>query len=354
MRIETKVVEWDGMDEAIKALYQGGIVAFPTETVYGLACLAIDASAAEQMYYIKGRDKAKPFTLMCANTAQVAQYCRLMGPDAAVLKAFTPGEITLLLRSRNNNPKCVDLGSGVTGVRIPAHETVRQLIERVGAPLLVTSANYSGSPALVHFEDVNRQFSGFASVIIKGECVSSTPSTVMDLVHLDQEGLPVMLRQGKVSAELVRDVYQLFSSTVSIGCDHGGFEYKEAIREYLEAGGYKVIDHGCFSKESVDYPQYGKAVGEDVASGKANCGVVICTSGIGISIAANKVRGVRCGIAYTDEVASKMREHNNANVIAFGEKYMELDHVLRRLDTFLSTGFSPEQKHRRRVSQIED
>ena len=148
------------------------------------------------------------------------------------------------------------------------------------------------------------------------------------------------------------DVYQNSKKCIAIGCDHGGYGYKEEIVAHLKSRGFDVIDNGCFGTASVDYPEYGKKVGEDVVSGKADLGIVVCTSGIGISIAANKVPGVRCGVAYDDTVALKMREHNNANVIAFGQKYMALSDVLRRVDIFLCQGFSSEEKHHRRVKAL--
>ncbi|MCR5348768.1 MAG: RpiB/LacA/LacB family sugar-phosphate isomerase [Bacilli bacterium] len=175
----------------------------------------------------------------------------------------------------------------------------------------------------------------------------------MDFVHL-KRGKPVCVRKGSVDPENITEEYECADLRVSIGSDHGGFAYKQQIIAHLKENGYLVLDLGCPDTKSVDYPEFGMAVGRDVSYGKAYFGVVVCTSGIGISIAANKVPGIRCGLAYDDVVTSKMREHNNANVIAFGQKYMKLDDVLRRLDIFLCTSFSKEAKHRRRVAQISD
>lgn len=139
---------------------------------------------------------------------------------------------------------------------------------------------------------------------------------------------------------------------IAIGSDHAGYMYKEAIKEYLEKQGHTIIDVGTNSVDSTDYPIYGRAVGESVASGKSNFGIVVCSSGEGISIAANKVKGVRCGLAYNDEVASLLRKHNNANVIGFGASFMKIEDVLRRIDIFLSTDFEG-GRHERRVLGIE-
>ena len=139
---------------------------------------------------------------------------------------------------------------------------------------------------------------------------------------------------------------------IAVGSDHGGLTYKNEIKKHLESLGHEVIDCGTYSEESCHYPMYGEAVARKVANKEANYGVVVCTSGEGISMAANKVPGVRCGIAYNDEVARLMRQHNNANVISFGQKFMALDDVLRRVDIFLTTEFEG-GRHQTRVEMID-
>ena len=140
---------------------------------------------------------------------------------------------------------------------------------------------------------------------------------------------------------------------IAIGSDHGGLEYKNAIKEHLEKLGHQVIDVGTYTKDSCHYPLFGAEVGRKVASKECDYGVVVCTSGEGISIAANKIKGVRCGIAYNDDVARLMRQHNNANVISFGQAFMSLDDVLRRVDIFLNTEFEG-GRHQTRVDLISD
>ncbi len=138
---------------------------------------------------------------------------------------------------------------------------------------------------------------------------------------------------------------------IAVGSDHGGLEYKNAIKEHLIAKGYDVVDVGTNSKESCHYPIFGAEVARLVSKKECTFGVVVCTSGEGISIAANKIKGVRCGIAYNDEVAKLMRQHNDANVISFGQKFMELDDVIRRVDIFLTTEFEG-GRHQTRVDMI--
>ena len=139
---------------------------------------------------------------------------------------------------------------------------------------------------------------------------------------------------------------------ISIGSDHAGFKYKEEIKKYLESKGHEVIDCGTNSLESCDYPIFGRTAAELVAKGEVKYGVLVCSSGEGIMMAANKVKGVRCGLAYNDDVARLIRQHNNANMIAFGASFMELKDVLRRIDLFLATEFEG-GRHERRVSEIE-
>jgi len=138
---------------------------------------------------------------------------------------------------------------------------------------------------------------------------------------------------------------------IIVASDHGGFEFKQAIIAHLEKAGHQTIDGGTHDNGSCHYPSYAIPAGETVASGAADRGVVICNTGIGISIAANKVKGVRCGVGYADRVTELMRRDNDANMIAFGAHFMALEDVLRRLDIFLNTPFDG-GRHATRVDII--
>lgn len=139
---------------------------------------------------------------------------------------------------------------------------------------------------------------------------------------------------------------------IAIGSDHGGVDAKDEVVKYLKDK-YEVHDLGTYSHDSCHYPIYGKAVAEEVANKKADFGIVICTSGEGIMIAANKVKGVRCGLGYNDEVSRLMRQHNDANVISFGAKFMDTKDIIRRIEIFLSTEFEG-GRHQTRVDMIND
>ncbi len=141
---------------------------------------------------------------------------------------------------------------------------------------------------------------------------------------------------------------------IGIGSDHGGYDLKQAVIRYLKDNGYEYKDFGCMDKTSCDYPIYGKAVAKAVASGLCDRGIVICTTGIGISITANKVAGIRCALC-SDTVSAKLtRLHNDANMLALGAGIVGENLALGIVDTFLNTKFSGEERHSRRVRLIEN
>jgi ribose 5-phosphate isomerase B len=139
---------------------------------------------------------------------------------------------------------------------------------------------------------------------------------------------------------------------IAIAADHAGFTLKEALRERLSAAGHQLMDVGTFSEESTDYPEYAFAVAERVASGQATRGILVCSTGIGMSIAANKVAGIRAAVALNQEAVQLTREHNDANVIALGAKFLSIDEAVRLANTFLTTEFSGAARHSRRIEKI--
>ena len=141
---------------------------------------------------------------------------------------------------------------------------------------------------------------------------------------------------------------------IAIGSDHGGFEMKEAVKKHLSERGFEVDDCGTYDLSSCDYPQFGKAVAKKVASGEAEKGVVVCTTGIGISITANKVKGIRCALCSETTTARLTREHNDANMLAMGGGMVGELLANEIVDTFLDTEFSNLEKHSRRIAKLED
>ncbi len=140
---------------------------------------------------------------------------------------------------------------------------------------------------------------------------------------------------------------------IAIGSDHAGFEQKQQIKAHLEAGGHEVVDLGSRSEDSVDYPDYAVAVGRSVTSGEAALGVLVCGTGIGMSIAANKVDGVRAANVLNEEFARLARQHNDANVVAVSGRFVPIEENQRIVDAFLATAFEG-GRHADRVNKIKD
>lgn len=139
---------------------------------------------------------------------------------------------------------------------------------------------------------------------------------------------------------------------IAVASDHGGFKLKEEVKAHLLEKGLEVLDLGTNSEDSVDYPAYGKACGEAVVSGQADVGIVVCGTGIGISIAANKVKGVRCGLCTSVEMATLTKQHNNANVLALGGRTTETGLAMQIVDAWLDTEFEG-GRHQRRVDMLD-
>ena len=139
---------------------------------------------------------------------------------------------------------------------------------------------------------------------------------------------------------------------ISLGCDHGGYALKEHIKAYLESKGHEVVDCGTYSTDSCDYPIFGEAAARKVQSGECERGIVICTTGIGISIAANKIKGIRCALL-SDVLSAKMtRLHNDTNMMALGAGIVGENLALEIVDTWVSTPFSGEPRHQRRIDKV--
>lgn len=140
---------------------------------------------------------------------------------------------------------------------------------------------------------------------------------------------------------------------IALGCDHGGFDLMQKVKAHLEEKGLEYKDFGTYSTESCDYPIYAKAAAKAVASGECERGILICGTGIGISIAANKVKGIRAALCSDCFSAEMTRRHNNANMLAMGARVLGEGLALKIVDTFLETEFDG-GRHARRVDMIED
>ena len=142
--------------------------------------------------------------------------------------------------------------------------------------------------------------------------------------------------------------------TIAFGSDHAGFEMKELLKKHLtDAGGFSVLDFGTDSTASCDYPEFAHAVAGAVSEGMAECGVLVCGTGIGMSMAANKVKGIRAAVVGDTFSAKATREHNDANILCLGARVIGPEKAAEFLDIFLSTHFSEDENHIRRIGKLE-
>lgn len=139
---------------------------------------------------------------------------------------------------------------------------------------------------------------------------------------------------------------------IAMACDHGAIDYKDEIKKMLESEGHEVIDCGCYSHDSVDYPDYAYRCAQLVVNKEVDRGIVLCGTGIGISIAANKVKGIRCALCTDTTMARLTREHNNANMLALGQRTTGIEVAKDIVKTFLSTDFSNGERHSIRIDKI--
>jgi len=139
---------------------------------------------------------------------------------------------------------------------------------------------------------------------------------------------------------------------IAIGCDHGALELKNVLVDYLQNKGYEVQDFGTHTLDSCDYPDFAAAAARAVAGGQCEKGIVLCTTGIGVSITANKIKGIRCALLSDVTSARMTREHNDTNMMALGAGIVEQALALQIVDTWLSTEFSHGERHQRRIDKI--
>ncbi len=141
---------------------------------------------------------------------------------------------------------------------------------------------------------------------------------------------------------------------IALASDHGGYVLKQAVIEHLKERGMGYKDYGCYSEESCDYPEFAKKAAHAVADGECECGILICGTGIGVCIVANKIKGIRAALCHDCFSAAATREHNHANILTMGARVIGTGLALKIVDTFLDTPFSDEERHLRRIAQIED
>lgn len=344
--MKTKLVAQTEINDVIEALKAGLVVAIPTETVFGFAVLASRKDAFERLMDIKKRPAEKSFPIVVPNFETINTIANPSFTAHRIIQQFMPGPLTVVVPARAELPPHVNGGLDTVAIRMPDHTFVRTLMLSLNEPILLTSANLSGQPPLIDDSQVMSQFNGIADMVVKGNCSAAVPSTIVKV-----DGSKVMLlRDGSIPFATITS----FSSQpflVSIGSDHAAFDMKESMVRYLKSQGIEVSDVGTHSKESCDYPIYAIKAAEMVSQGIAQLGVVICGTGIGASIAANKVKGVRAALVHSVEFAKLSKQHNDANVLALSGRFNTVEENESFLNAWLQS-FYEAGRHTRRVNQI--
>ncbi|MCQ2796975.1 MAG: threonylcarbamoyl-AMP synthase [Bacilli bacterium] len=198
------ILQEKDIKNAAKVLQNGDVLAFPTETVYGVGVIYDSEEAFNKLVALKKRPPNKPFALMCSSVEEASNYIVVDEKTKRLMSHFLPGEITFLVKSRSDLPTWVTLGTDTIGIRVPASDFCVNLFKEVGKPCLVTSANMSGEPTLRYFEEVKAQFDGQVGAIVQGECTSLTPTTIVLILD---SGIK-LVREGPVPFEQIEHYWK--------------------------------------------------------------------------------------------------------------------------------------------------
>ena len=344
--MKTKLVSQTEIQHVVEALQAGQVVAIPTETVFGFAVLASRKDAYERLYEIKKRTTEKAFPVVVHNFETINKLAVPSFMAHRIIQQFLPGPLTIVLPARKDLPPHMNGGLDSIAIRIPDHTFVRTLMAALNEPILLTSANISGQPPLLDDTHVMKQFEGVIDMVVRGNCSAAVPSTIVKV----EDGKLLLLREGSIPfANIQSFARQPF--LISIGSDHAALEMKTAMVQHLKSQGIEVSDVGTHSKESSDYPIYAINAAEMVAKGIAQLGIVICGTGIGASIAANKVKGIRAALVQSVEFAQLAKQHNDANVLALSGRFQTPEANAAMIDAWLQS-FYEAGRHTRRVNQI--
>lgn len=347
--METKILKKDNIQGIAEILKAGGLVAFPTDTVYGLAALANNPKAVEKLKNVKQRPDNKPFPMMVASIGHIESVSNLTSRDRQIITRWMPGPLTVVFNKSELYLDDQQKDFSTIGIRMPKDPWLLSLIKEVG-PLLVPSANISDEPVATNFEQVYRSFDSKIDAIVVALTESTSPSTVLDATKKELS----ILREGEISLEEIKhDLMDYLPLTIALATDHGGFEHKQVLKVLLEKWGYEVMDFGTFDTESADYPDSVYPAAKAVAAKDADLGIVFCGTGIGASITANKVKGIRCALVNDLSIAQITREHNDSNVLAMGGRLIDEETMIKIVSRWLTTPFSMEERHQRRIDKIE-
>ena len=344
--METKLYKALEYEKIVNDLLEGKVVGFPTDTVYGLAIVYDDKEAFDKLYEIKNRSITKPISMMVYSKGNLKDVAIIDENSLKVIDKCMPGDLTIILKAKDNLPVHVTFNQKTIGVRIPTNEVALNILKKVNKPLLVTSANLSNEPSLIKSNDVYNTFNGKISSLIDEDAKGKKASSVVSVYDK-----VVMYRQGNITIEQIEKIIKEknMKKKISIACDHGGLQLKNAIIKHFKRK-YEFIDCGTYTDLSCDYPDFAFKACELVRDNKVDFGIVICKSGIGMSIAANKVKGVRCALVDNVTNATLCHQHNNANVIAMGSNDVSNRKAYKIIEAYDEAVF--EERHQRRIDKI--
>lgn len=200
---------YEKLKEPARLLKNGGVVIFPTETVYGIGANAFNATAVKKLYDLKNRDYNKPISLLVSNINMVNQVARDIAPiEYALMEEFFPGPLTIILKKKSCVPDIVVANGESVGVRMPSNEIAKKLIELANMPLATPSANISGKPSGTNMSDILRDFDGKVDCIIDGGCCEiGVSSTIVEM----EGNIPHILRKGSITEEMIQNVIKKFT-----------------------------------------------------------------------------------------------------------------------------------------------
>lgn len=345
--METVIVSKTETDRIASFLLDNQIVCLPTETVFGLAVVADDYASYLRLIECKNRPFNKAFPLLIDRYSHLVTYAKVNARALRIINRFLPGPLTLILPKQEAVAAYVTAGQDQIAIRWSDDPFILELMQKVNKPLFLTSANLADEPPCLSEQEAYRVFGTKVACIVAGEPKSKVATTIVDLTKSQMQ----LVRAGGVELKTIQESGGKFMKIV-VGSDHGGFVIKEAIKAYLESvADYEVVDIGTHNCDAVNYSNFGIAAGELVASKKVDFGIVVCGSGIGISIAANKVEGIRCALVSSEQAASLSRLHNDANMMALGGRFIREDQAVAWTKIFLKTAFEG-GRHQKRIDAI--
>ena len=322
--------------KAVEILKEGGVVILPTNTVYGFFTRFNNPEGIKKIAKLKNRSLDNPLQVFAKDSSQLKEL-KLGEEEIHLAEKLLKEPFTLILKTELNQDFVVK--EGKIGIRMSRNELLSKILEKTG-PLAATSVNTSGENPLTEEKDIRKSFRDVH--FVKGDIQGyEEPTSVIEPVESGYK----LLRKGSGSLNELK-------IEAAIGSDHAGFELKENVISILKHRGMIFIDCGTFSQESSDYPQYARKTSKVILESNIPRGILICGTGIGMSISANRFKGIRAALCHNEEYAELARKHNNANILVLGGRFTPDAEVNPILDKFLNTDFE-DGRHKRRLDQIE-